>query len=372
MVKKKCAAVVAGLGLAVAGVAVPASSAHAASLPTVSSPSCGTIRINPRAYTGSAAIKVFFDAGFYEGPVKAGGAVVTDSGLPGGQYTYALVNATTNKAVGGGSISVAKCSAGRSRTVEGDANGDGKADVFATTKSGALIYYRMTSAGLQTVKTVFTSGFASTIYIQRVTEVTPDGSTLFGFEGRNYLFAVRSDGTLWRYLDSGSGKIGAGVKIGSGLAGYSNFAISQTNGAEYLGSHLLYATKNGTLYAFGGLGNTSIGAATTLDGGWSGVNEQISLKAYDRNGFADWIVIAGGDMFVSLGNWNGIADAVKIGHGWNAMQLVVSPGDVTGDGLSDLVARRSDGNLYRYINTGKGWGPAVQIGKNWNNITALG
>lgn len=83
MVKKKCAAVVAGLGLAVAGVAVPASSAHAASLPTVSSPACGTIRINPRAYTGSAAIKVFFDAGFYEGPVKAGGAVVTDSGLPG-------------------------------------------------------------------------------------------------------------------------------------------------------------------------------------------------------------------------------------------------------------------------------------------------
>nr|BAC10671.1 putative esterase [Lentzea aerocolonigenes] len=68
---------------------------------------------------------------------------------------------------------------------------------------------------------------------------------------------------------------------------------------------------------------------------------------------------------------NGVPYSVgrEIGHGWNAFDTVLTA-DVTGDGYTDLVARKPDGTLWLYANDTKNDGlpysSGRQIGTSWN------
>jgi hypothetical protein len=55
-----------------------------------------------------------------------------------------------------------------------------------------------------------------------------------------------------------------------------------------------------------------------------------------------------------------------VGNGWNVFDQLVSPGDVTGDGVSDLWARRSDGTLTLYPGApGSMWNAPRVVGVGW-------
>jgi hypothetical protein len=54
----------------------------------------------------------------------------------------------------------------------------------------------------------------------------------------------------------------------------------------------------------------------------------------------------------------------KIGSGWGGFTALLAPGDFSGDGNNDILARRSDGSLLRYGGEGDSGfaGGAVKIG----------
>jgi DNA-directed RNA polymerase subunit N (RpoN/RPB10) len=64
----------------------------------------------------------------------------------------------------------------------------------------------------------------------------------------------------------------------------------------------------------------------------------------------------------------------QIGHGWNAFDTVLTA-DVTGDGYTDLVARKPDGTLWLYANDHKNDGlpysSGRQIGHGWNAFDTI-
>ena len=63
-----------------------------------------------------------------------------------------------------------------------------------------------------------------------------------------------------------------------------------------------------------------------------------------------------------------------IGSGWEAFTALLSPGDFTGDGKPDVLARRPDGGLLLYRGDGAGgWltGTGEQIGSGWQPFTAI-
>ena len=63
---------------------------------------------------------------------------------------------------------------------------------------------------------------------------------------------------------------------------------------------------------------------------------------------------------------------VRVGTGWNAMTALAGPGDLTGDGKADLLARDTLGQLWLYPGNGPGgWLPRVRVGTGWNAMTAL-
>ncbi|WP_328949616.1 FG-GAP-like repeat-containing protein [Streptomyces sp. NBC_00184] len=64
----------------------------------------------------------------------------------------------------------------------------------------------------------------------------------------------------------------------------------------------------------------------------------------------------------------------KVGSGWNIYDVLTSPGDLTGDGRSDVIAREtSTGYLYLYESTGAGAFKArVKIGTGWKGYLLAG
>ncbi|MET4620972.1 hypothetical protein ABIE18_002428 [Arthrobacter sp. 2762] len=61
-----------------------------------------------------------------------------------------------------------------------------------------------------------------------------------------------------------------------------------------------------------------------------------------------------------------------IGTGWNAFNLLFSPGDFDGDGTVDVMGRDAQGRLYLYQGNGSGgWKKAIQVGQGWNGFTAI-
>ncbi|SEO22382.1 trypsin-like serine protease [Actinacidiphila rubida] len=105
--------------------------------------------------------------------------------------------------------------------------------------------------------------------------------------------------------------------------------------------------------------------ATRLDVGpsWSTFN---LVRQADLNG--DWV----GDLVVRdtsghLRFLNGMdGSATDIGAGWNAMKSITLPGDITGDGKSDLFATDSSGVAYVYPGTGTGkFGTRIKVGSGW-------
>ncbi|MFB7781917.1 ATP/GTP-binding protein, partial [Streptomyces vinaceus] len=65
-------------------------------------------------------------------------------------------------------------------------------------------------------------------------------------------------------------------------------------------------------------------------------------------------------------NYNG-ATKVQIGTGWDAMANITGVGDITGDGVPDLLAvEKATGHLYRYSGPSFQGGTArVRIGTSW-------
>ncbi|WP_241827122.1 FG-GAP repeat domain-containing protein [Streptomyces graminilatus] len=61
-----------------------------------------------------------------------------------------------------------------------------------------------------------------------------------------------------------------------------------------------------------------------------------------------------------------------LGTGWNAYDVLTAPGDLTGDGRTDLVVCDTAGNLYRNPGLGNGtFGPQVWIGSGGQSYTGL-
>ncbi|MFD9793201.1 FG-GAP-like repeat-containing protein [Streptomyces sp. NPDC059070] len=68
------------------------------------------------------------------------------------------------------------------------------------------------------------------------------------------------------------------------------------------------------------------------------------------------------------------APYTRIGGGWNVYDALTSPGDLTGDGRADLIAREaSTGDLYLYADNGaQNFKPRVKIGNGWKGYTLTG
>ncbi|MFD0429891.1 FG-GAP repeat domain-containing protein [Streptomyces zhihengii] len=97
------------------------------------------------------------------------------------------------------------------------------------------------------------------------------------------------------------------------------------------------------------------------------------MNDVDGDGIADLFARnTAGELFF----YSGTGDAarpfegkVPAGSGWNMFNALVSVDDLDADGRADLLARTVSGALYRYSSTGAGgFAPRVQIDTGWNAV----
>ncbi|WUH90426.1 VCBS repeat-containing protein [Streptomyces sp. NBC_00433] len=242
----------------------------------------------------------------------------------------------------------------------GDLDGDGISDLVARDTAGNLYLYKATGNASAPYKGKVLIGGGWNTYNQ----IIGLGN---GESGTGYVTGRSFNGDLYQYAATGTGGLkprflwskGAGeVDVMAGMGGIQNWGKKWLLGLDASGSLYGYVpTNTGTFYSrdsaskpqdFAGISNFALGVSPTDDG-----NAEL---LYSRSGAL----------------YNASRKGVRITTGWS-YNLMAAPGDLSGDGKSDLLARNSSGQLYLFKGTGTGTGYTSRtlVSSGWNGYNAI-
>ncbi|KUL38989.1 FG-GAP repeat domain-containing protein [Actinoplanes awajinensis] len=140
---------------------------------------------------------------------------------------------------------------------------------------------------------------------------------------------------------------------------------------------LLVRKGNGTLYAYLGFGQAYFGQnkIVKVGTGWNRYNTLLTSGDLTGDGIAD--LLARDARTGTLYRYNGtgrttFAGRAKLAGGYKSFTRIVGPGDLNGDGRADLLLVNAKGLVYTQYGTGKGtFGKVRKIGAGFAGYTAV-
>lgn len=241
--------------------------------------------------------------------------------------------------------------------VNADWSGDGHTDLIARDSSGNLRLY-------------YGSGFANDgfggFYLSKHLNAGWGGFTrvfrVYNWNGdkRPSIMAMKPNGDLFIYDTDGRGNFAGGArKIGSGWAGFT--ALMVTN--NWMGNNrpsLLVRKSNGDLirYTSNGAGGWENPSGTRIGTGWNAFNLFITPGAWKGDGL-EVIIGRTSDGHLKMyqsngrGGWTNPSGTV-IGSGWASYKSIMVPGDWSGDNMMDLLGINSSNQMRMYTTNGRG------------------
>ncbi|WP_327291145.1 FG-GAP repeat domain-containing protein [Streptomyces sp. NBC_01198] len=246
-------------------------------------------------------------------------------------------------------------------TSPGDVDGDGISDLVARDSSGTLYLYKGTGDATRPYAAKVTVGSGWNAYNQ-----------IIGFgnepDGLAVLWARSTSGTIYAYRPDGSGLFAPRITGGTGWQTLDLIAGMGGN-PSWGKKELLGETSNGTIYWYGANNAGGFGPREALseDGGWEGDFDLTFADALTNTGEPDFLDRWEGDLY------NVFDGYTRISGGWSSYNLLIGPGDLSGDGKGDLLGRDTSGNLYLFRGTGTGLGLAGRqlIGGGWGAYNAI-
>ncbi|MFF3243361.1 FG-GAP-like repeat-containing protein [Streptomyces sp. NPDC002870] len=201
----------------------------------------------------------------------------------------------------------------------------------------------------------------------------------FSGDGKGDLLALTSGGTLAVRTGTGTGGLGTGVSATGWPSSSLVVPFGDLSGDKC--NDLLVRNSSGALTRYdGGCGKafSPSGPKLALGTGWNIYNTLTSPGDLTGDGRADLLArTPAGELYLYADGGAGKLKArVKIGSGWQIYNSVVGAGDLNGDTFGDLLARDTAGVLWRYYGTGKGTLSArVKSGPGWqiyNSVAGVG
>ncbi|TRO62112.1 trypsin-like serine protease [Streptomyces sp. IB201691-2A2] len=347
-----------------------------ASLPLVADATCN-----------SAMQAVLGDDEFIEGSMTCAGTPATgadegtDSPCNGDSGGPLVVG---NKIVGIVSWGVAGCTgkgaypvftkvssyawAAQPRVDDTDLTYDGRADLLARTPSGGL--FQQNSNGTSLAQRAYQgNGWQTATWVLQA-DLDRDFY-------QDLIVRDKTDGKLYRsYMDHAAGDW-TWMQISSVWGGYKSYAIpgDMTGDAR---PDLLAVDADGSVYLYPGRGNGQFyGKVKVVSGSWKNV-KIFGHGDLSGDGKPDLLVRStDGTLWLYRGTgkektpWSA---RIKARTGWNFTSYV-SNGDVTGDGVADIMTRDSGGTLWLYKGTNKAstdlFAPRTSLGTGFNQYNLL-
>jgi hypothetical protein len=198
-------------------------------------------------------------------------------------------------------------------------------------------------------------------------------------DGKGDVLAVHPDGRLLLYRGNGAGGFASGAQqIGSGWASFSALLAP----GDWSGDgkpDLLARTSDGKLlmYRGNGAGGFVSEARPQIGSGWQGFTALLVPGDFSGDGRGDILARkSDGALLMYRGNAKGgfvTGTGETVGSGWQGFTALLAPGDWSGDRKADVLARTSDGKLLLYRGNGDSGfaGGAQQIGSGWQVFNAL-
>ncbi|MFF3289032.1 FG-GAP repeat domain-containing protein [Streptomyces sp. NPDC003023] len=242
-----------------------------------------------------------------------------------------------------------------------DVNGDAIADLYARTPSGDLYFYSGTSEIGRPFKGRVKAGWGYDIYNTMFSTDDIDG------DGLGDVFGRTLTGTLYYYISDGTGNFKPRQVDATGWNEASQFAGAGNNPA-WGKNDVMGVDKSGVLWAYYGMNNGLLSQRYEVGSGWQGAKLTLA-SSHDNDGYADLFEVYNGGLYnLSYGSEGGY-----LGSGWQIYNTLVGPGDLSGDGKGDLLARDSSGVLWLYQGNGNGSAvaPRIKIGAGWNGYNAI-
>jgi len=325
-----------------------------------------TVQWTPPANNGGAAIQTYrvnIKPGTSYRLVTAPATSVLFDGLPGGQsvtFTVKAINAVGQSVASAPSNAVVPT---------GSATPPTKGGVWGVNSSGDLYRYANDGAGHLVYPPVRIGGGWAGYVLLSPEDFTGDGNA--------DLVARKSNGDLMLYRGNGTGgllyppaRLGGGWNVMNALFTPGDFT---SDGRP----DILARTTSGDLmlYRGNGVGNL-VYPPTRIGGGWGGMNAFVAPGDFTGDGRVDLLARkTNGDLMLYRGTGAGnlVYPPARIGGGWGGMNGFAAPGDITGDGRVDLLARQTNGDLMLYRGTGAGnlVYPPSRIGGGWNVYKVL-
>ncbi|MEW1889399.1 VCBS repeat-containing protein [Streptomyces sp. IBSBF 3010] len=239
-----------------------------------------------------------------------------------------------------------------------DVNGDGLGDVIARTPAGDVYFYAGTGDAANPFKARVKIGYGWDIYNQLISFDDLDG------DGLGDIVARKPGGALYTYLANGDGTFKARIEGGTGWNAAALFAGAGGNPAW--GKQELEArTTGGSLYWYQSRNNQNFfpRQLDSSDTGWNQVSLSLA-SSLDNDGWGDLLQVYNGTLWVG---------AEEIGSGWQVYNSLTGPGDLSGDGKGDVLARDTKGDLYLYKGNGLGtkFAAKVKVGYGFNTYNKI-
>ncbi|MDG9718480.1 VCBS repeat-containing protein [Streptomyces sp. DH24] len=293
--------------------------------------------------------------------------------FPNGEFTWTL------KATGLGTATPATAATGKGYVLRGSAvrhdfvsadGPDGRGDLLTLNSSGGLTYQHGTGKGTFSGKTTGT-GWATSV------KAVPFGD-LSGDRCNDVLVRL-SSGALRLYKPGCNAAVKPTTSYttlaSSGWTQYDQLTSPGDISGDGRPDLITRNASTGSVYLHKGTSTGTLSARVKLYDNWKGYKKIVGVGDITGDGIGDLLAQ---DTANTLYRYNGKGDGTfaaraKVFSDWGgSYNAVVGVGDITDDGRPDLVSRDSSGNVWRNSGDGKGsFGSRTRIATGWSGYKSL-